>query len=43
MVFCKKCHKRMIDVVTTRTDFDNRCRCDVIVLVKKRSKRAGVI
>ena len=43
MVFCKKCHKRVVDVVTTKKDFYNRCRCDATLLVKKCSEMKGVI
>ena len=43
MVFCKKCHKRVIDVVTTKKDFYNRCRCDATPLVEKCSEMTGVI
>ena len=43
MVFCKRCHKRVIEMATTNKEFLNMCRCDNIVRVKKGSETMGNI
>ena len=42
-VFCKKCHKRAIVVVTTMTELASTCRCNDVVEVKEDSGTMGVI
>ena len=34
MVFCKRCHKRVIKIVTNIRKFKDRCRCDQLVEAK---------
>ena len=43
MVFCKRCHKRVIEMATTNTEFLNMCRCVNIVKVKKGFETKGNI
>ena len=43
MVFCKRCHKRVIKVIATNMEFRIECTCDNIVWVRKGSELMGNI
>ena len=43
MKFCKKCHKRMVEVLTTMMDLKNRCLCDDLTRIEEGSEAVNDI
>lgn len=41
IMFCKKCHKRVVEVVSKTNELKNRCRCRVLLEIAGGSELMG--
>ena len=42
-MICKKCHKRIIDIIKTNFDLRNRCKCDGRRYAYIRGEKAEIL